>query len=153
MAGKLWLSQNKINLIPTPTPSPRKALHYSDDTPYWHPILYSPLFILYWRRQIPLHSPRKSCDPLNPATPSPPSPRKALYYSDNTPYWQSILYSPLFILPPPSPPQGENTDWSQSKAFIYQGDSPSNFWLTIQQTVRRFIFISENHYCLMLQLK
>ena len=76
MAGKLWLSQNKINLIPTPTPSPRKALHYSDDTPYWHPILYSPLFILYWRRQIPLHSPRKSCDPLNPATPSPPPPVK-----------------------------------------------------------------------------
>ena len=73
--------------------------------------------------RFPLHSPWKSCDPPNPATTS------------------------------PFPPQGGNTDWSQSKAFIYRGNSPSNFWLTIQQTVRRFIFISENHYCLMLQLK
>ena len=76
----------------------RMIMHYSDDTPYWHPILYSPLFILYWRRQIlPPFSLKilwssKSCNPF------PPTPRKALYYSDDTPYWQSILYSPLFIL-------------------------------------------------------
>ena len=110
----------------SPTPSPHKTLYYSDDTSNWQSTFYSPLFILYWRQQIP------------------------------PPFSLKILWSPKSCnhFPPSLPPsQGENTDWSQSKAFIYRGDSPSNFWLTIQQTVRRFIFISENHYCLMLQLK
>ena len=69
--------------------------------------------------------------------PPPPSPHKALLATTDSP---SILPENLVIpqilqpLPPlPPPSQGENTDWSQSKAFIYRGDSPSNFWLTIQQ--------------------
>ena len=59
------------------SPSPHKALYYSNDIPYWQSTFYSPLFILYWRQQIPppfslkiLWSP-KSCNHFPPSLPPP----------------------------------------------------------------------------------
>ena len=81
------------------SPTPREALYYSNDTPYWQSILYSPLFILYWRRQIPPSILPENLVIPKILQPTPPLPTlKALYYSNDTPHWQSIFYSPLFIL-------------------------------------------------------
>ena len=49
--GVLWLCHDKICLISPPPPP--KALKYSSDPPHLQSVLYSPPFILCYRRLIP----------------------------------------------------------------------------------------------------